>query len=300
MKTYERAFITDLKVFDRFYIKPTYCENGEPTFAGLLDAIGHNEVLHDLILSFNDLDPVVGNDLLHRSVMSPFWKDLGRPIFTITPELAAALILSDLPSKLDMKAPFPAFMLSIKATPDKPTPLIIDDQEYFGLAFFSRVDVKENNQHSWAVWAFPRTESEQSHYQKIPDPMGRLHEWGKEYPGSVTLHRLLVNFFAYITAKKAEGTYPKAKKAKLGSRKGYPVTSLGQEVKLSKYLICAARGESNNDPAYKINKRFIVRGHFKQQHFGPRKENQTKRIWVLPFWKGPDILEATERRYSVE
>ncbi len=303
MKTYEKAFIADLKVLDEFNITPTYNEAGEPRVDGFIEAVKKHRKLAQLVTAFTKEDPVVGNDLLHRGEMSPFWKDCGRPIFNVTPELAAALIMSDLPSNMEnIKAPFPALLVSIQVPTGKNTPLVIDGEDYFGMAFFrtSRQDLHggESCMDAWSVWAFPRTEPEQSHYQRISNPTEHLHAWVEMYPGSVTMHRLLVNLFAYIGAKREAKQLPNSKKAKLGSRKGTRVTKLGGEVKLPYNLIYAARG--NKDPQYKLNKRFVVTGHWRNQPYGPKGDKKIKRIWIMPCWKGPDILEATERTYTVK
>lgn len=295
-KTYEKAFMGEMKAFDQFNIKPSYSKDKVPTMDALEERMhGKQGVLHELVASFKEQGEIVGNDLLHRAVMSPVWRDLGRPVFNITPELAAALIMTDLPSKIDVKPPFPAFMLSIQVPLDGPTPLVVDGSNYFGLAFLN-TDMRPGQ--SWAVWAFPKWEPQQSHYQKVPNPE-LLHEWVKRYPDSIHVHRLLINFFAYVNAKKATGDLPKAKKAKLGTRKGMSVTSLGKDVKLPHNLIYAARGEASADPQYKLSKRFVVRGHFRNQQYGPRSNPKHRVTWIQPFWKGPDVLEASERIYTV-
>jgi len=205
--------------------------------------------------------------------------------------------MTDLPKEIDTKPPFPAFLLSIKVRPGEATPLVVDGVDSYGLGFF-HTDMMDGDGDSWQIWAFPRWEEDTTHYQKIPNPSKGLHGWVKQNPGSTSLHRLFVNLCAYINAKKASGELGKPKKAKLGSQKGSMVTTLGKDVKLSKELILAARGEG--DPSYKVNKRFVVRGHFRNQPYGPRAEKKTKVMWIQPHWKGPDILEATERTYTLE
>jgi hypothetical protein len=47
-----------------------------------------------------------------------------------------------------------------------------------------------------------------------------------------------------------------------------------------------------------IDVRFVVRGHWRNQAIGERHE-QHKRIWIKPFWKGPELAELVSKPYLV-
>lgn len=49
----------------------------------------------------------------------------------------------------------------------------------------------------------------------------------------------------------------------------------------------------------KILKRFRVRGHFRNQPYGPER-SLVKRRWIAPFWKGPDLAELINSGYVVK
>jgi len=49
----------------------------------------------------------------------------------------------------------------------------------------------------------------------------------------------------------------------------------------------------------KIDTRFIVRGHYRNQVYGKRRE-QSRRIWIMPFWKGPEMSEMVSKTYKVK
>lgn len=64
--------------------------------------------------------------------------------------------------------------------------------------------------------------------------------------------------------------------------------------------------ERSTEPQFKLQRRFVVRGHFRNQACGTGyKEHKT--IWIEPYWKGPtdgDILthvykpERTEENHA--
>ena len=296
-QSYEKAFMSDMRAIDHMKIEATYSDDGKPNSDGITKRISEDGDLHSLLSNImNEKNEVIGQDLYHRLFMAPFWKDSGRPIFNISSELAAALILTDLPDTIDIKSPFPAFILSIQSGKNTETPLVVDGQEYHGIAFF---ETSGDTGQTWAIWTMPKDESHNCVYQKIIDTTD-MKEWVSNAPHSAPILRLILNFMVYLNAKKESGTLPGAKRAKFGVRKGSLVTSLGKDVKLNPNIIKAARGDSLGGPQYKLNKRFVVRGHFRNQGYGPRAEKQTRVTWIQPFWKGPDILEAAERTYTVE
>jgi hypothetical protein len=51
--------------------------------------------------------------------------------------------------------------------------------------------------------------------------------------------------------------------------------------------------------ARKIDKRFIVRGHWKRQPYGP-EESLRKLIFIKPYFKGPDMAELINKPYEVK
>ena len=48
-----------------------------------------------------------------------------------------------------------------------------------------------------------------------------------------------------------------------------------------------------------IDKRFVVRGHHRKQAYG-KGRTERKRIWIMPFWKGPEMAEIVSKKYKVE
>jgi len=47
-----------------------------------------------------------------------------------------------------------------------------------------------------------------------------------------------------------------------------------------------------------IDKRWVVRGHWTNQAYG-KGHLLRKRIWILPYWKGPELSEIVSKKYKV-
>jgi len=73
----------------------------------------------------------------------------------------------------------------------------------------------------------------------------------------------------------------------------------GNEVKLDRSLRDAARAFCSSGQAHEkwtLEKRFIVRGHWKRQSFGEGR-TQRRLIFVEPYWKGPANAPVLSRTY---
>ena len=69
---------------------------------------------------------------------------------------------------------------------------------------------------------------------------------------------------------------------------------MGKNVKADKFY-----DVTPTDEGRKILKRFRVRGHFRNQPYGPER-SLVKRRWIKPFWKGPDLAELINSGYVVK
>lgn len=77
------------------------------------------------------------------------------------------------------------------------------------------------------------------------------------------------------------------------------VYELGRDVKIERNLRDAARAfciSGKKPEGWTLAKRFIVRGHWKQQVHGPARAER-KLIFVEPYWKGPADAPASARAY---
>lgn len=86
------------------------------------------------------------------------------------------------------------------------------------------------------------------------------------------------------------------------SQRGKPIVwTLGREVKLDSETLESARqfaSDAHEDRAkWRLRSRFTVRGHWRNQAYGSRRELR-KRIWIQPFWKGPEEGERIAHLYT--
>jgi hypothetical protein len=79
-----------------------------------------------------------------------------------------------------------------------------------------------------------------------------------------------------------------------------PRFRVGRPIKLGTRLKEAIKGGLGGGTSWKLDSRFVVRGHWRNQAYGPEHSLRRKQ-WIEPYWKGTDDLgEALERQYSVE
>lgn len=71
------------------------------------------------------------------------------------------------------------------------------------------------------------------------------------------------------------------------------IWEIGKEIKLSNELVSAAKscGRLDEQPKWKLSKRFTVRGHWRDQPCGPGKIDR-KKTWIQPYWKGSGVKLA--------
>jgi hypothetical protein len=75
---------------------------------------------------------------------------------------------------------------------------------------------------------------------------------------------------------------------------------VGNEVKLDRQLRDAARDfcvSGTRPQGWTLAKRFVVRGHWKQQACGP-EHSERKLIFIKPYWKGPPDAPVLARTYT--
>jgi hypothetical protein len=120
--------------------------------------------------------------------------------------------------------------------------------------------------------------------------------------------RLVLNFALYVTS--SEAPEPNGKPARAAPvRPSRPESAaitprvwlVGNEIKLAKEVREAAHAaarEGHGRMPWRISARFMVRGHFREQPYGPGRSLR-RRQWIAPFWKGEESAVALARQYAV-
>lgn len=113
--------------------------------------------------------------------------------------------------------------------------------------------------------------------------------------------RVLANTLLYINAN---GGLPPEKK--IGpdvpverEHRTEPRFRVGRPIKLGARLKGAIREGLSGGASWKLDSRFVVRGHWRNQAYGPEHSLRRKQ-WIEPYWKGPEnVGEALERKFEV-
>lgn len=308
----------------------------------------------------------MGSHNFNASVMAlGQWIDSGRPVFRLSKDLCAALLLTDaknIPFE-DVAWPFPSFTIQLPDGYDSlflthgfgktetihsiqvslhDSPVKVDADRMASAISALSDDIMAGKLSDWTIideclrdiqdvctegtkrfsqyWVtddgndyitlrdyFP--EEGTSLEEWFADAKKALDQWDagdgtpiptEEKNNTLAIKRLVSNLCLYISMKKEARALPRGKRKKHRGRPTTSVYSLGSQIKLPSQLhtAAAAFGASNRNPdAWTVRKRFIVRGHFRNQACGPQRKEH-KRIYIEPFWKGPTSAEALDRVYK--
>lgn len=128
----------------------------------------------------------------------------------------------------------------------------------------------------------------------------------------LAFRRFYINFCLFITERgkgQREQTYTTRSAKRRNKRKNRtgrmePATwVIGREVKIEKELISGAKDYINSgrspNSGWKIKKRSIVRGHWRNQACGSGR-SERKKIWIEPFWRGPEAGTKVQHIYTTD
>jgi hypothetical protein len=117
--------------------------------------------------------------------------------------------------------------------------------------------------------------------------------------------RLVINLCLFVTGHgkgQSEARYTTKKARRRHQERGVPMSGpevwvLGKEIKLDKELIAAAKSRTTGR-GWKVRSRWVVRGHFTNQAYGPR-HSLRKRMWIKPHYSGKTAGERISHLYTV-
>lgn len=234
------------------------------------------------------------------------WRRGGFNVFVLTPELCAALLLTDVSKEqaADARVPYSAFALDLPLgffnSGDSPirgliayTGEAISGQPFINDALSMRLIDREGVERD--CWMGTLAEC----HSGVSDI---YHEGDDE--AIVVASRMLVNFLLWLNNSKpaierrASGSQKSGRRD--ADRPGPKAWVFGTPTKLQPHLVEAGRAIARGERAgasFSLRYRFLVRGHWRNQPHGPGRVDRRK-TWIEPHWKGPDGAEAWAHIYK--
>lgn len=274
------------------------------------------------ISKFADLDEESSEDKSNRLTEMHWaarWASFGLPVFQLTHGLTAALLLTEPPpfELADFHLPFPAFSISVPSTF---VPFLeaggTSSAELINVHCFASAD--EGDLTSDLLQIDIRTRMRNLWFRK---PVGEITSVEREvyvfggdsytmieddYRTIEVALRLVRNLAAWIEIHGHGELENRQRKPGSSYTKNNAVAAptvfvLGREIKIAPELrriaTEVALGEKHGGPGWKLRMRYCVRGHWKNQVCGEGRQDR-KRIFVEPYWKGPEGAAAWAHVYD--
>jgi hypothetical protein len=218
------------------------------------------------------------------------WAQYGFNVFELAPDFAAGLLLTDpAPLEEELKFPFPCFFVRL---PPGIVPMFSDGKQL------------------WAegVWCHRfksthRSLGEHTDFFRWTIERKSLSLWRDRFP--TNLDDPEDNSYYNLTL---EGDPPYVPEDDIALDKALRIVKnwmFGQNVKLRPELrrlaseFALAQSKDHAVPGWKLRVQHVVRGHFKFQPHGEGR-TQRKRIWVEPYWRGPEGTAAWAHIYQAD
>lgn len=115
-----------------------------------------------------------------------------------------------------------------------------------------------------------------------------------------TIRRVVFGALAYLSAVPTALARRESQSRKKHREPGEAPTTwdVGRTVKIDPQLVRSVRAGAR-EVALRLRCRHIVRGHYRDQPHGPRR-SERKRIWLKPFWRGPQDGAELVHTYRLE
>jgi hypothetical protein len=279
-----------------------------------------------VMLAVANKDEAAYREAIHTFHLFGSWAQNGFSLFDVSPDLAAALLLTDPPPtpETGLKLPFSCFCIRL---PEGTIPIFLGDKQVWAEQLWAhqfwgihKVEGRKEYIRVSAVWQglqFWRDrwvgnldlDSDESVYNRVMQ--GDPPILPEDEISANVMMRFFKSFISWLHATNAlEKTKPEiprlkkkaSKEARMKLESGFfpRVWLIGREVKLRPELKRMARetalgGSKRHEVAgWKVRTRHIVRGHFK-----PRLEARLGHpVWVEPYWRGPEGEAAWAHIYT--
>lgn len=262
-------------------------------------------------------------DMVPFTVGSAWWADTGFPSIALTHDFQRSIAVTDFGDAGDdpMHMPFEAFVLRLPESlrgKDAATPMFVypvpigdprDGSVDFRMYRMTIMPEPDDERQAFTQWdrsmAFNTFLSGKVRQMEDEDAIERnvTAAMGHEMDPEVTkrARRVLGNTLLYVNAN---GGLPPTKQTgeTLAVEREHSVAPrfrVGRPIKLGPQLRDAIREGLRGGASWKLTSKFVVRGHWRNQAYGPQHSLRMRK-WIEPYWKGPEnIGEALERRFEV-
>lgn len=288
-------------------------------------------ILHEGWLGMGaDLEPVELRENVHALHCMGRWAQYGFNVFELSPDLAAGFLLTDpAPVEGELKLPFPCFFIRL---PPGIVPIFVHGQQHWAEGLwchrFTAHHHTAGDDTPFFRWII-EWKSVSLWTDRLPTELEGCDEdnytqiWEGDPPfvpeDSISLDRslrIIKNLLSWLDAtggleQQARPQPPhvkrkasKARQQDLDAGTWPHVWIFGKDVKLRPELrrmaqeFALAQSAQHNRPGWKLRARLVIRGHFKQQAYGEGKLLR-RRIWVEPYWRGPEGAAAWAHLYDV-
>lgn len=297
-------------------VTDTVCARGDVNAAvrALTEAL--TTVVVDVGLPDSQLT-TVATDTLPVWMMLYQWGVAGFPHFSLAPDFCAALNYTDFGDGTDepLVHPFHSYTLSFPPQESMggaskafvcrvPSLKRIDGEYHLQWRGIRVVLMNEDPCFTQFLATATRKELLGTMYDiDMPDGTARKLE-GVESAWLHTLRVFVLNALTYIEGAgplpvevAARGAAPSAI---MKVHKTRPLYDVGRPIKLNPGLrkMLTLQKDGGGEAMWTLDKRFVVRGHWRNQAYGEKRALR-KRLWVEPYYKGPETKEALERVFHV-
>jgi len=235
------------------------------------------------------------------------WKEKGEKIFILSPELVLAFQHTDIPMTIkagDFKYPFPSFMIESNI-PLFTTNSMGEERPIYNIIHKYEIGVNWNR----TLVGFIHSKMNVIDYLRIylndnltieEDSEKRINGQGMmEESVTITdfqnMNNIFFNTIMYINDPNRSIKETEVHGTRLASN------GKGKGSKMQQYILL--RPPMSYKPLKStgriIDKRFVVRGHWRNQACG-EKHQEHKKIWIYPFYKGPEFAEKINKPYVLK
>lgn len=246
------------------------------------------------------------------------WARDGFPHFSLTPDFFSAVAVTDFgdPTDEPLYMPFNAFTLAFPKSDlfDQANRVFVYPVPGIDYTIDGKYEVRWQHYRAtlitadpiftqWPLgWTRKQLLAEDNLLNRPVDEDGVRSIRPEEAPLLSRLRIMLANVMTYIEASgplPTERFWGSERKPVEKLHPERPLFDVGRVVKLDGAMRQAMKAMHTNRSSWKLAHRYIVRGHWRNQAYGPGRQLH-RRQWIAPFWKGPEnVVEALSRTYEV-